>query len=99
MIIILLVDKNNKEINEEKLVNIKIISSETYQTGRKRKLYLGLHSDLIAKYVDRTSKKTQTISKHPLNQKIYAEFQWCVDKVCVVVCTKEYSKSKKTVNA
>ncbi|UZO25195.1 uncharacterized protein OCT59_017473 [Rhizophagus irregularis] len=52
---IITVDKNDEEINGEGNVNIEIIiSPETNQTDRKRKPYLGLHSDLIAKYVDRT---------------------------------------------
>ncbi|PKK55363.1 hypothetical protein RhiirC2_722466 [Rhizophagus irregularis] len=51
---IITVDENNKEINDEENVNIEIISPETNQTGRKRKSCLGLRSDLIAKYIDRT---------------------------------------------
>ena len=44
---IIIVDKNNEEINREE-INIKItISSKTNQTGRKRKPCLGLRSDLI----------------------------------------------------
>ncbi|CAB4434731.1 unnamed protein product [Rhizophagus irregularis] len=51
---IITVDENDEEINGEGNVNIEIISPETNQTGRKRKPCLGLRSDLIAKYVDRT---------------------------------------------
>ncbi|CAB4403032.1 unnamed protein product [Rhizophagus irregularis] len=51
---IITVDENDEEINGEGNVNIEIISPETNQTSRKRKSYLGLRSDLIAKYVDRT---------------------------------------------
>ena len=50
---IITIDENDKKMNEEGNVNIEIINLETNQTGRKRKPCLGLHSDLIAKYVDR----------------------------------------------
>ncbi|PKC03286.1 hypothetical protein RhiirA5_424001 [Rhizophagus irregularis] len=125
---IITVDKNDEEINGEGNVNIEIIiSPETNQTDRKRKPYLGLHSDLIAKYVDRTpasyggacrveviakemypkkfphkftKKKLKLFQKHALNQKIYAESQWCVDNDCVAMRAKEcigYSESEKTI--
>ncbi|SRR6266542_1176638 len=50
---IITIDENDKKMNEEGNVNIEIINSKTNQTGRKRKLCLGLRSDLIVKYVDR----------------------------------------------
>ncbi|RGB23504.1 hypothetical protein C1646_774411, partial [Rhizophagus diaphanus] len=52
---IITVDENEDEINGEGNANIEIISPATInQTGRKRKPCLGLRSDLIAKYVDKT---------------------------------------------
>ncbi len=51
---IITVDENDEEINEKENVNIEIINPETNQTSRKKKPSLGLHSDLIAKYVDKT---------------------------------------------
>ncbi|RGB33049.1 hypothetical protein C1646_762185 [Rhizophagus diaphanus] len=51
---IITVDKNEVEINGEGNANIEIISSAIInKIGRKRKLCLGLYSDLIAKYVNR----------------------------------------------
>ncbi|CAB4482434.1 unnamed protein product [Rhizophagus irregularis] len=51
---IITVDENEDGINEKENANIEIINPTTNQTGRKRKPCLGLRSDLIAKYVDRT---------------------------------------------
>ncbi|GBC53360.2 hypothetical protein GLOIN_2v1772310 [Rhizophagus irregularis DAOM 181602=DAOM 197198] len=51
---IITVDENEDGINEKENANIEIINPATNQTGRKRKPCLGLRSDLIAKYVDRT---------------------------------------------
>src|SRR4051812_12383185 len=50
---IIIVDKNEQEINEEN-ANIEIINPVTNQNDKKRRPYLGLRSDLITKYVDRT---------------------------------------------
>ena len=52
---IIIVDENVEEINKEGTANIEIISPTTNQiTSKKRRPCLRLHSDLIAKYVDRT---------------------------------------------
>ncbi|EXX72654.1 hypothetical protein GLOIN_2v1783058 [Rhizophagus irregularis DAOM 181602=DAOM 197198] len=52
---IITVDENEVEINGKRNANIEIISPAiTNKTGRKRKSCLGLCSDLIAKYVNRT---------------------------------------------
>ncbi|RGB32097.1 hypothetical protein C1646_763278 [Rhizophagus diaphanus] len=92
---IITVDENEDGINEKENANIEIINPATNQTGRKRKPCLGLCSDLIAKY-----KKLKPFQKCALNQKIYAESQWHVDKDCITVCAKEctgYFDSGKTI--
>ncbi|CAB4441869.1 unnamed protein product [Rhizophagus irregularis] len=77
---IITVDENDEEINGEGNVNIEIISLETNQTSRKRKPCLGLRSDLIAKYVDRTpasyggARRVEVIAKEMYSKKFSHKF-------------------------
>jgi hypothetical protein len=51
---IITVDENENEINGEGNANIEIICPANNQNDRKRRSCLGLHSNLIAKYVNKT---------------------------------------------
>jgi hypothetical protein len=105
---IITVDEAEDEIREEN-DNIIINPIPVNQVSNNRKGCLGLRSDLITKYVDRTPasygrarrveviakemypnkfphkftrKKLKPSQKRALNQKIYAESQWHIDKDC-----------------
>lgn len=78
---IITVDENEVEINGEGNANIEIISlAITNKTGRKRKPCLGLYSDLIAKYVDRTpacyggARRVEVIAKEMYPEKFPNKF-------------------------
>ncbi|RGB37430.1 hypothetical protein C1646_756961 [Rhizophagus diaphanus] len=78
---IITVDENEDEINQEGNANIEIISlTITNQTSKKRKPCLGLHSDLITKYVDKTpasyggARRVEVIAKEMYPEKFPHKF-------------------------
>jgi hypothetical protein len=77
---IITVDENDEEITGEGNADIEIISPATNQISRKRRPCLGLRSDLIAKYVDRTpasyggARRVEVIAKEMYPKKFPYKF-------------------------